>query len=530
VDAFVDDDLVYRAVQSRDPRFDGWFFVAVTTTGIYCRPSCSSVVPRRDRVRCFPTAAAAQRAGFRACKRCRPDASPGSPEWNRREDAVGRAMREIADGVVDREGVTGLADRLGYSTRQLNRMLLAEVGAGPLELARAQRAQMARILLETTDLRVAEVAFAAGFKSVRQFNDTIKAVFAESPMVLRARAIGGRATRARANRARGSSQGSGEPARGLALRLAFRPPFDASQLFGFLAARAVSEVEDGDGTSYRRALSLVHGAGLVEVRAPFGGETWLRTTLHLEDLRDLNTAVKRVRLLFDLDSDPAAVGEVLGPDPLLGPLVAARPGLRIPGHVDGDELAIRAVLGQQVSVAGARTVAGVVAARHGERLPAALALGPLAGASSDPPSTAPQRSGVVRRFPSAEAVASLSPEQLPMPRSRARALIGMCDALASGKLRLGPGADRDEVSARMAEIPGVGPWTIAYVRMRALADPDAFLPSDLGVRRALERAGLSGDPRSVTALGASWRPYRAYALQYLWAGDPITVTTKEETQ
>ncbi len=507
-----EDDLRYRAVQSRDPRFDGWFFVAVTSTGIYCRPSCASVIPGRARVRFYPTAAAAQRAGFRACKRCRPDASPGSPEWNRRSDVVGRAMREIADGVVDREGVSGLAARLGYSARQLNRLLIAEVGAGPLELARAQRAQAARILLETTSLRIAEVAFAAGFGSVRQFNDTIRDVFAEAPSALRAR--GGRGA------GRGATTGasiSGTPG-SVTLRLAYRAPFPSCVLFRFLADRAVPGVEAGESSSYARALSLHHGGGVVEVRPAGEGERWLRATMRLEDLRDLTTAVKRVRQLFDLDADPEAVSGVLGQDELLRPALAAVPGLRIPGHVDGHELAMRAVLGQQVSVAGARTVAGKLAAEHGE---------PFAGAEADAgagaegqarPGASPEGQAIVRRFPTAAAIAALSPTDLPMPTSRARALIGLASALAEGSVGLHPGADRDEVSAQLLALPGIGPWTVAYVRMRALGDPDAYMPSDLGVRRALERAGLPGDERSAEAFGERWRPYRAYALQYLWAG------------
>ncbi len=504
-----EDDLRYRAVQARDGRFDGWFFVGVTSTGIYCRPSCASVTPGRERVRYFATAAAAQRAGFRACKRCRPDASPGSPEWNRRGDAVGRAMREIADGVVDREGVSGLAARLGYSTRQLNRLLLAEVGAGPLELARAQRAQTARILLETTGLRVGEVAFAAGFGSIRQFNDTIRAVFGEPPTALRARARRrGRAAPAAASAAAsGSASGSasGVGAGAVTLRLAYRPPFAHATLFAFLAARAVGGVEATGEGSYCRSLSLPHGPAVAEVAVPVAGETWLRANLWLADLRDLTTAVKRLRQLLDLDADPAAVTEMLGGDEILSSAVAAVPGLRVPGHVDGAELAVRAVLGQQVSVVGARRAAEQLAAAHGEQLGD---LGNLAGVVG----------GVRRLFPSAARLAALSPRDLPMPASRARALVTLATALAEGSISLHPGADREEVSSQLLALPGIGPWTVAYVRMRALADPDAFPASDLGVRRALERLGLRGDARAAELISARWRPYRSYALQYLWAG------------
>ena len=481
-----EDDVRYRAVQARDPRFDGWFFVAVTSTGIYCRPSCASVVPGRSKVRFYPTAAAAQRAGFRACKRCRPDASPGSPEWARRDDVVARAMRAIADGVVDREGVTGLAVRLGYSTRQLGRLLTAELGAGPLDLARAQRAQTARTLLETTAMPAGEVAFAAGFGSVRQFNDTVRAVFAEPPTALRERAHGHR-------------QGAESTPGAITVRLAYRAPLAAEELFGFLAARAVPGVEEAGAHFYRRALLLPHGLGMANVRTPAGDERFLLATFVLDDLRDLTTAVKRVRQVFDLDADPESVGEVLARDPLLAEAVARHPGVRVPGHVDPDELAIRAVLGQQVSVAGARTLAGTLAARYGPPL-----------ARSD--------GSVNRAFPPAETLAALEPGQLPMPASRGRCLVRLAQALFRGEVDLRPGADRERASTQLLRLHGIGPWTVAYIRMRGLRDPDAFPAGDLGLRRALERAGLDGSPRGALALCENWRPYRSYALQYLWSG------------
>jgi AraC family transcriptional regulator of adaptative response / DNA-3-methyladenine glycosylase II len=491
-----DDDPRYRAMQAHDTRFDGWFFVAVTSTGIYCRPSCPSVLPKRDNVRFYPTSAAAQRGGFRACKRCRPDTAPGSPEWNRRGDVVGRAMRSITDGVVDREGVAGLAHRLGYSARQLQRLLVAEVGAGPLELARSQRAETARILLETTELRTADVAFAAGFGSVRQFNDTVRTVFGEAPMTMRHRAQ--RSTR-RVNGSQTAPRVTDATApASVTLRLACRQPFPSSRLFEFLATRAVPGVEEGDATQYRRALSLPHGSGVATLSNGGSGGS-LCCVLQLEDLRDLTMAAKRLRHLFDLDADPAAVSEVLGADPVLGTAVAAVPGVRIPGHVDGNELIVRAVIGQQVSVPGARTVAGRLSASYGQPLPTAVGT-------------------VTRAFPTVEVIAGLSPGDLPMPTGRGRALLRVAELLARGDITLDPGADRDEVSAKLLTVPGIGPWTVAYVRMRALGDPDAFLAGDLGVRRALDRLGLPRGERSALALAEQWRPYRAYALQYLWSG------------
>ncbi|MEQ1702971.1 MAG: AlkA N-terminal domain-containing protein, partial [Ilumatobacteraceae bacterium] len=331
----LDDDHCYRAIQSRDSRFDGWFVTAVRTTGIYCRPSCPAITPKRQNVEFFRAAATAQSHGYRACKRCRPDASPGSPEWNTRADVVGRAMRLIADGLVDRDGVGALAARLGYSERQVNRLLVAEVGSGPLALARAQRAQTARVLIETTTLPITDVAFAAGFQSVRQFNDTVREVYAASP------------TELRTSKAPKASTATGGP---LTVRLACREPFDGDALFSFLAARAVPGVESVDGATYRRSLRLARGSGVVSVTVSGG---LVSCALTLDDVADVQAAVQRTRRLLDLDGDPAMIADHLGAEPLLAPLVAKRPGLRAPGHPDGTELLVRAVLGQQVSVAGA---------------------------------------------------------------------------------------------------------------------------------------------------------------------------------
>jgi AraC family transcriptional regulator, regulatory protein of adaptative response / DNA-3-methyladenine glycosylase II len=480
-----DFERCYRAVRSKDARFDGWFVTAVTSTGIYCRPSCPAVTPKRGNVRFLRSAAAAQRAGFRACKRCRPDASPGSPEWNVRADVVGRAMRLIADGAVDRESVAGLARRLGYSERHLHRQLVAELGAGPLALARAQRAQTARLLIETTALPFTEVAFAAGFRSIRQFNETVRDVFATTPTQLR------RAAPARNGHDRAGATGT----TALTLRLRYRAPFDADGLLGFLGARAVPGVEANGGGVYRRVLDLPHGPGIVALSCT---DDHVRCELQLTDLRDLAAAVQRCRRLLDLDADPVAVGEALGADPLLGALVADTPGRRVPGAVDGAELAVRAVLGQQVSVAGARTLAGRLSAALGEPLP--------------------QPDGeLTHAFPRAEAIAAAGPDALPLPRSRARALAGLCAAIADGSLALDPGADRAEARSRLLALHGIGPWTAEYVAMRALSDPDAFPTTDLGVRRALEQLSHAGDPAAAAALAERWRPWRAYAVQHLWA-------------
>jgi AraC family transcriptional regulator of adaptative response / DNA-3-methyladenine glycosylase II len=509
----LDDEQRYQAAVSKDPRFDGVIFIAVTSTGIYCRPSCPAITPKRENMRFYRTAAAAQEAGFRACKRCRPDASPGSPEWNIRADMVGRAMRLIADGVVDRDGVEGLASRLGYEQRQVRRLVTAELGAGPLAIARAQRAQTARILVETTALPLSEIAFAAGFASIRQFNATIREVFAVTPTQLR-QARGQRAAQTR--RLRPASLLADPAAPGLIkLRLAYRAPIDEERMLGFLAARAIPGVESVQDGWYRRTIQLPNGTGILSLRllVPAPGQRrpgpgYIDCELQLEDLRDLTAAVQRCRRLLDLDADPEAVTGYLSADPVLGPLAQAHPGRRSPGQVDGGELALRAVLGQQVSVAAARRLGARLVAAYGK--PLSRPDGPL-----------------THCFPAAETLAAADPATLPMPRGRALALTGLAAALASGELSLDPGAERDRAEAVLLALPGIGPWTASYIRMRALSDPDAFLPADVGVLEALSRlgavpAGTSAVARTRAAraaakLAENWRPWRSYAVHHLWA-------------
>ncbi|ARF58255.1 DNA-3-methyladenine glycosylase 2 [Streptomyces gilvosporeus] len=478
-----DTERCLRAVQSKDARFDGWFYTAVRTTGIYCRPSCPVVPPKPENMRFYPSAAAAQQAGFRACKRCRPDASPGSPQWDERADLVARAMRLIADGVVDREGVPGLAARLGYSTRQIERQVRAELGAGPLALARAQRAQTARLLVETTAVPMADAAFAAGFASIRTFNETVREIFGLSPTELR-------------RRARPGSAAAALPGT-LSLRLPFRRPLNPDNLFGHLAATAVPGVEEWRDGAYRRTLRLPYGHGIVALTPR---PEHIDCRLALTDLRDLAGAIARCRRLLDLDADPEAVDDLLRQDAQLAPLVDKAPGRRVPRTVDADEFAVRAVLGQQVSTAAARTHAGRLVLAHGERI-------------DDP------GGGLTHLFPSAAALAALDPESLAMPRTRRATLTGVVDALACGALHLGVGSDREEARARLAALPGIGPWTVEVVAMRALGDPDAFTPTDLGLRRAATGLGLPATPAALIRHSAVWRPWRAYAVQYLWATD-----------
>lgn len=456
----IDEETRYEAVRSRDARFDGEFFFAVETTGIYCRPSCPAVTPKRHNVRYYATAAAAQGAGFRACRRCRPDAVPGSAEWNVRADVVGRAMRMIGDGVVDREGVAGLAVRLGYSARQVQRQLTAEVGAGPVALARAQRAHTARLLLQTTGLPITEIAFASGFASVRQFNDTIRAVYAATPTELRAAAP----------RRDTPGREAAAPSTGIPLRLAHRGPYQSAAVFDLLADEAVAGVEDMTGPrgrrTYRRTLRLPHGHGIVAVdERPGGGSGtgrggWLDARIRLCDPRDLTTAVQRLRRLFDLDADPYAVDGRLARDPRLAPSVAARPGLRSPGAADPEELAVRAVVGVARAEELVRTY----------------------GKSLDAP-----RGALTHVFP--------EPAVLAGAEDGRGTLGALAAALADGTLRLDAGADRDDAQEALRALPGMDARTVAVIRTRALGDPDVAPP---GVHAP-----------------ESWRPWRSYALHHL---------------
>ncbi|MFC8734491.1 AlkA N-terminal domain-containing protein [Luteimicrobium sp. NPDC057192] len=520
-----DTESCARAVASRDARFDGQFFTAVRTTRIYCRPSCPAPTPHAENMTFYATAAAAQRAGYRACKRCRPDTTPGSPEWDVRADVVGRAMRLIGDGVVDREGVPGLAHRLGYSERQIQRHLAAELGAGPLQLARAQRAQTARVLAEGTSLPLADVAFAAGFGSLRTFNETVQEVYALTPGDLRRRAQEGiRRGRAVvpddvARPARPARPGAGEPEEPVAgapegdtvwttltVRLPYRRPLTPDNLFGHLVATAVPGVEEWRDGAYRSTVALPHGPGIVAL-APRDGHVEAR--LHLADLRDLAAAIGRCRRALDLDADPEAVDAALAADPVLAPLVAAAPGRRVPRTLDPEAFALRAVLGQQVSTAAARTHAARLVRALGDRI-------------TDP------EGGLTHVFPAAERLVAAAEDAsetvslalaaaLAMPASRRDTLLAVARLLASGELDLGAGADWDRARARLGEVRGIGPWTVETVAMRALGDPDAFVPGDLGVRGAAGALGLPTSPAALTARAEVWRPWRAYAVQHLWA-------------
>lgn len=462
----------YRAVQSRDARFDGVFYTAVRTTGIYCRPSCPAVTPKSQNVTFYGSAAAAQDAGYRACRRCRPDTTPGSPEWNVRADAVARAMRLIGDGVVEREGVDGLASRLGYSQRHVTRMLTQELGAGPLALARSNRAHSARVLIETTEMPMSDIAFAAGFASIRQFNDSVRHAYALSPTEMRGRR-------------------RGTPTGRITVRLAVRQPFHAEALLDFLQAHVLPGVETVRDRTYARVLRLPHGLGVMALTLH---DDRVECELELADLRDTAVAIGRARRMLDLDADPVAIDTVLGADPALGALVADAPGLRVPSHVDGFEVAVRTIVGQQVSVAGANTVLGRHIPTRGTSVDFALA-----GAY-----------GLTYAFPPPESFAEADPATMGMPQSRARTIIDLSQAVADGKLDLDPGVDRDAVREQLLAMRGIGPWTADYVVMRALAHPDILLTTDLVLRRELDSRGITQDHTD------RWRPWRSYAGMHLW--------------
>lgn len=486
----------YRAMSARDARFDGQFITGVHSTGIYCRPSCPAVTPKPDNVTFYLTAAAAHEAGLRACKRCLPDAVPGSPEWDIRDDLAARAMRLIADGVVEREGVPGLAGRLGYTPRHLGRVLTAELGAGPLALARAHRAQTARLLLAGTELPVTDVAFAAGFSSVRQFNETIAEIYRTTPGAIR--------TAAKGRRAVAHTPGGGAT---LSLRLPARAPFDGASVLAFLAARSIAGVETASidaaaPSSYARTLALPHGPALVRLTLAGGPEApAVECDATLADVADLAPLVARVRRLLDLDADATAIDEALAADPALAPSVAAAPGRRVPGSVSAEEVLFRALIGQQVSVPAARTALS----RLTEALGEPVRFGDTV-----------EQDGLTRLFPTAAAIAERGREVLRGPARRVDAIVGAATTLAEGALAIDVGESREELEARLLALPGVGPWTAGYVAMRVLGSPDVLLTGDLALRQGAARLGLPAEPRALAAHGARWAPWRSYAGMHLW--------------
>jgi AraC family transcriptional regulator of adaptative response / DNA-3-methyladenine glycosylase II len=484
----------YRAVATRDGRFDGAFVLAVRTTGIYCRPSCPARTPKPGNVEFFATSAAAHESGYRACKRCLPDAVPGSPEWNLRSDVAARAMRLITDGVVERDGVEGLAARLGYTSRHLGRVLTSELGAGPLALARAHRAQVARELLVSTDLPAGEIAFAAGFGSIRQFNDTIAEVYDRTPTQLRAtrRAHGGSPTPGPGE----AVVAAGGPAQEIRIRLALpvREPFDADGVFAWLAARAVAGVEEADSAHYSRTLLLPGGTAVFTVRWA-SGRLQLAATLGV--LADLTPLVARVRRLFDADADPIGIDEALSAEPSLTGAVRNVPGIRLPGAVDAHELLLRALVGQQITVAAARTQLGRLAEACGSPLPR-------------------PDGGLTTLFPTPAQVAEHGQEVLVGPRKRRQSILAIASRLAQGELDLSLADDPTSQHDRLVAEPGIGEWTAAYVAMRVLGHPDVLPTGDVALRKGAAALGLPDRPRDLANWGTRVSPWRSYASLHLW--------------
>lgn len=521
----IDDDAAYAACASRDTRWDGRVYLGVTSTGVYCRPSCPARMPHPHHCRFFRTAASAATAGFRACRRCRPDTLPGHRAPGAPDGTAQRALTMIAAGVVDVSGVSGLAAGLGISERHLHRILVAELGTTALRLARTRRAQTARMLLEQTDLAVTDVAFAAGFASVRQFNDVVRAELGGSPRELRARAprdlrpglgVGVGDERAPHGRA------------GLTLRLRVRPPFDGPRLAAAIDQHAVAGVEGADAPGAWGTLPTPGGDAAVAVdlpghAAPDASGTWAADRASvilradLARLDDLPVVVHRVRRWLDLDAAPLTIGDHLRRDARLAPLVEERPGLRVLGSLDPFRTLVVAILGQQVSLAATRTFAGRLVAELGA--PASGAAGEAAGLPGGGGARTGGRTATLL-FPDAARLADAGPdavrEAVRIPAARARTVHAAAELVAGG-LDLGPGADRDAVRSALLEVPGIGPWTVDMLALRGLADPDALPPGDLVLRRALGRgADTSPRPTEVEARAERWRPWRAYATTHLW--------------
>ncbi|ABC80745.1 AlkA N-terminal domain-containing protein [Anaeromyxobacter dehalogenans] len=471
----------WRAHLARDARFDGRFFTAVLSTGIFCRPICPARTPRREHCAFYPSAAAAQAAGFRPCLRCRPELAPGVAGWRGTANTVARALALISAGAWgEGDDVEALAERVGVGGRQLRRLFARHVGAPPIRIAQAQRVLLAWRLLADTALPLGDVAAAAGFGSVRRFNEAVRRTFRRPPGALR----------------RGAAVPPPDGA--IAIALPHTAPYDWPALLEFLAARAIPGVEQVADGAYRRTVALDGAAGTVEVRPDPRGRGLL-ATLRLPRVAAIAPAVERLRRLLDLDADAAAIGAHLSGDPLLAPLLAARPGLRVPGAWEPFELVVRAVLGQQVSVAAARTLAGRLAARLGAPVD-----------SGDP--------ALSRLFPGPEALAGADLEGLGLTRARAATLAAIGGAVRDDPSLLAPGGELEDAVARLDALPGIGRWTAQYVAMRALHQPDAFPEGDLGLLAAL--GGLRGRgraaPGELLRRAERWRPWRAYAALHLW--------------
>ncbi|MET0274354.1 MAG: AlkA N-terminal domain-containing protein [Phenylobacterium sp.] len=482
----MDFEACRRAFVTRDPRFDGRIFGGVKTTGIYCRPICPARTPKAENMTFYPTAAAAQEAGFRPCLRCRPESSPDLGAWRGTSNTVSRALALIEAGALDGGDVDGLAARLGVGERQLRRLFKQHLGASPVAVAQTRRVLLAKQLIHQTMLPMGEVALASGFGSVRRFNETFQQLFDRPPGALR----------------RSQAPEATAAAGGITVRLPYRAPYDWDAMIGFLAARAIPGVEVVTPKRYARTLSVDGMRGVVIVTQ--GAGDFLVAEIRFPKVQALPAVIARVRRVFDLTADPALIGDHLSQDPALAPMVAARPGLRAPGAWDGFELAVRAILGQQITVVAARNLAAKLVAAYGEPIddPAAVAL------------------GLTRVFPGPANLVGQDIAALGMPRSRGAALEALARTVAADPTIFTPRADLESAIAALSALPGVGEWTAQYIALRELREPDAFPSADIGLMRALaDGEGVRPTPAELLARSQSWRPWRAYAAQHLWAAD-----------
>jgi AraC family transcriptional regulator of adaptative response / DNA-3-methyladenine glycosylase II len=480
-------EVCYRALQSRDARFDGLIFVAVTSTGIYCRPVCPARTAKFGNCEFYGSAAAAQDAGFRPCLRCRPETAPDLASWRGTSNTVSRALALIAEGALDGEGnrVENLAERLGLGERQLRRLFLQHLGASPISVAQTRRVLFAKQLIHETRMPMTEVAMAAGFGSLRRFNETFLDLFHRPPSALR-----------RKNSARGEEKD-------VTLRLRYRPPYDWGSMLIFLRARAISSVEIVDSERYLRTVEVNGAMGSIEV-THLPDRQSLGVSIRFPDVRLLPAIVARVRRQFDLGADIETIDDHLSGDPVLAPLVAQRPGLRAPGGWDGFEIAVRAVLGQQISVIAARRLGGQLVALHGRAVPKAFLIHP----------------DLSHVFPTAKRLALAPSIGLAMPAARSTALRAIAKAALADLNLFRPFGSIEQTIARLRTIRGIGEWTAQYIALRAVREMDAFPATDIGLLRGV--ASIDGEKVSSAKLlsrAESWRPWRAYAAQHLWAAD-----------
>jgi AraC family transcriptional regulator, regulatory protein of adaptative response / DNA-3-methyladenine glycosylase II len=484
----MDDDACYRAIETRDPRFDGRLFVAVTTTRVYCRPFCPAPTPKRENARFFPTAAAAQEAGFRPCLRCRPETSPDLAFWRGSSNTVSRALGLIEAGALDDANVETLAARLGMGGRQLRRLFRQHLGASPVSIAQTRRLLLAKQLIQDTRLPMAEVAAAAGFGSIRRFNEIFQQLFKRPPKALRRTGIGDESV---------------DTTGAVVVKLGYRAPYDWGAMLSFLRARAIHGVETVTHCRYSRTIAIGDQRGLLVVE--LAEKNCLKATVRFPDLKNLPAIIARVRRVFDLAADPVAIGAHLGQDPILEPLVAARPGLRVPGAWDGFELAVRAILGQQITVSAAAALAGKLVAAYGEKVTDAATI----------------EQGLTHVFPTPRQLTAADLTAIGLPKTRRMALSALAQAVVADPLIFGPRRSLEEAVDQLRSLAGIGEWTAQYIAMRELREPDAFPSADIGLMRAMsDRNGVRPSPAELLAHAERWRPWRAYAALHLWASEP----------